>query len=86
MDGQVAGWQGIPIDRVVAVVARLANGLEQVGSGYLVGGWRVLTAEHCTRDKKTGQPPVRCGWCERRTVFRWMPRCGRPPERQTWPC
>ena len=50
------GWRGIPIDRVVAVVASLANGLEQVGSGFLVSGRQVLTAEHCTCDKKTGQP------------------------------
>lgn len=53
--GSRAGWKGIPLDRVVAVVARLANGREQVGSGYLVNGRLVLTAEHCTRDDETGQ-------------------------------
>lgn len=47
-------WSGIPVDRVVAVVASLATGLEQVGSGYLLAGGTVLTAEHCTRDKKSG--------------------------------
>src|SRR5664279_3780877 len=44
--------------RVVAVVARLLNGLEQVGSGYLLDDRRVLTAEHCTRDKATGAAPA----------------------------
>ncbi|HZM65486.1 MAG TPA: NB-ARC domain-containing protein [Nakamurella sp.] len=44
--------------RVVAVVARLVSGLEQVGSGYLIDDRRVLTAEHCTRDKATGATPV----------------------------
>ena len=42
---------GIPLSRVVAVVAKLADDREQVGSGYLVGARVVLTAEHCTRDK-----------------------------------
>jgi hypothetical protein len=42
---------------VVAVVASLASGLEQVGSGYLVGSRLVLTAEHCTRDKISGERP-----------------------------
>ena len=42
---------GVPRDRVVAVVATLADGQEQLGSGYLVGGRLVLTAEHCTHDK-----------------------------------
>jgi TPR repeat protein len=49
-------WDGIPSDRVVAVVASLATGLVQVGSGYLITGRRVLTARHCTVDKRTGQP------------------------------
>ena len=51
-------WSGIPVDRVVAVVATLPSGLEQVGSGYLLAGGSILTAEHCTRDKKTGDPAV----------------------------
>ncbi|MBT2612730.1 bifunctional trypsin-like peptidase domain-containing/SEL1-like repeat protein, partial [Streptomyces sp. ISL-87] len=45
---------GIPLARVVAVIATLPDGREQLGSGFLVGDRRVLTAEHCTRDKKTG--------------------------------
>ncbi|MBD0692548.1 trypsin-like serine peptidase [Streptomyces sp. CBMA123] len=45
---------GIPRARIVAVVAALPGGLEQVGSGYLLDGQRVLTAAHCTHDKKTG--------------------------------
>lgn len=44
-------WAGIPVDRVVAVVARLDEGREQIGSGYLIGPRLVLTAAHCTRDK-----------------------------------
>jgi hypothetical protein len=51
--------QGIPLDRVVAVVATLADGREQVGSGYLAGGRIVLTAEHCTRDKLRADDPRR---------------------------
>ena len=47
---------GIPSDQVVAVVAYLNSGLVQTGSGYLVTGRRVLTARHCTVDKKTGRP------------------------------
>jgi len=45
---------GIPLSRVVAVVAELPNGREQVGSGYLVAGRLVFTAAHCTWDKTTG--------------------------------
>lgn len=48
---------GIPLTRVVAVVATLPCGQQQVGSGYLVGGRQVLTAAHCTHDKKTGAGP-----------------------------
>jgi len=47
---RTASWTGIPVDRVVAVLAQLDNGKTQVGSGYLVGGGLVLTAEHCIRD------------------------------------
>ncbi|MGW7647137.1 trypsin-like peptidase domain-containing protein [Streptomyces bobili] len=50
---------GIPLARVVAVIATLADGREQFGSGFLVEGRRVLTAEHCTRDKKTAAAPHR---------------------------
>lgn len=46
----------IPLARVVAVVATLPDGREQVGSGYLVGGRLVLTARHCTRDKSRSRP------------------------------
>ena len=49
---------GIARARVVAVVATLPGGREQVGSGYLVGGRLVLTAAHCTRDKATGAAPL----------------------------
>jgi hypothetical protein len=52
----VGKWRGIPVDRVVAIVADLEGGLTQVGSGYLVTGRRVLTAYHCTVDATTGQP------------------------------
>jgi len=47
-------WPGIPADRVVAVVASLRTGMVQVGSGYLLGPTAVLSARHCTLDKKTG--------------------------------
>jgi TPR repeat protein/Mrp family chromosome partitioning ATPase len=47
------------VDRIVAVVAALRNGQEQLGSGYLVSGRMVLTAEHCVRDNVTGQPAAR---------------------------
>src|SRR5271166_3464598 len=46
-------------DRVVAVIAAFADGREQVGSGYLVSGQLVLTAAHCTWDKKTREVPIR---------------------------
>ena len=51
-------WAGVPADRVVAVVAELASGLTQWGSGFLVTGDRVLTAWHCTVDKKSGAVPI----------------------------
>ena len=51
-------WAGIPTDRIVAVVARLPSGKEQIGSGYLVGPGLVLTAAHCTWDFKTRVPPM----------------------------
>ena len=50
-----AKWGGIPADRVAAVVADLDTGHVQVGSGYLVSRYQVLTARHCTIDKKTGR-------------------------------
>ena len=49
-------WGGVPSDRVVAVVATLDTGQVQIGSGYLVADRLVLTAQHCTVDKKTGRP------------------------------
>ena len=45
----------VRVDRVVAVVATLRDGREQLGSGYLVTGGLVLTAEHCTRNRVTGE-------------------------------
>lgn len=51
----MATWDGIPSDRVVAVVADLDTGLVQVGSGYLVTERLVLTALHCTADRTTGR-------------------------------
>ena len=51
----------VRVDRVVAVVATLRNGREQLGSGYLTSGRLVLTAEHCTRDKVTGESAARLG-------------------------
>lgn len=48
---------GIPSDRVVAVLAELDTGQVQIGSGYLVTERLVLTAGHCTVDKKTGRRP-----------------------------
>ncbi len=45
---------GVALSRVVAVVATLADGREQVGTGYLVTSRLVLTARHCTRDKTSG--------------------------------
>jgi hypothetical protein len=49
---------GIERARVVAVIALLVGGQEQVGSGYLVGGRLVVTARHCTRDKATDAAAV----------------------------
>lgn len=46
---------GVPATRVVAVIANLADGRMQVGSGYLLDASHVLTAAHCTRDKAAGQ-------------------------------
>jgi hypothetical protein len=49
----------VQIERIAAVAATLRDGWEQLGSGYLVSGRLVLTAEHCTRDKDTGVPACR---------------------------
>jgi hypothetical protein len=51
-------WRGIPADRVVAVVATLDSGMIQFGSGYLLSHSTVITARHCTFDKKTGRDAV----------------------------
>ena len=42
----------IPLNRVVAITVALPDGREQVGSGYLLTGHRVVTARHCARDAK----------------------------------
>jgi tetratricopeptide (TPR) repeat protein len=42
------------LGRVVAVVAVLSGGREQVGSGYVVAERLVLTAAHCTQDRLSG--------------------------------
>ena len=42
---------GLTRDRVLAVVAELSDGTQQVSSGYLVDAGLVLTAEHATRNK-----------------------------------
>jgi Trypsin-like peptidase domain len=52
----MSGGSPVRVDRVVAVAATLRDGRDQVGSGYLVSGRLALTAEHCTRDKVTGEP------------------------------
>jgi Trypsin-like peptidase domain len=54
-----SGGPSVPVDRGVAVVATLRDGQEQLGSGYLASGRLVLTAEHCTRNKVTGEPAAR---------------------------
>src|SRR5271169_5740325 len=59
MDRMSSGGSSVRVDRVVAVVAALRDGREQLGSGYLVTGRLVLTAEHCTRDKETGESAAR---------------------------
>ena len=50
---------GIPVARVVAVVADMESGKTEVGSGYLLDEMCVLTAWHCTVDSKTGQAAAR---------------------------
>lgn len=45
---------GIALNRVVAVLAHLPNGGYKTGSGYLIDGWHVLTAKHCTCDRLVG--------------------------------
>ena len=54
-----SGGSSVRVDRVAAVAATLRDGREQLGSGYLISGRLVLTAEHCTRDKATGEPAPR---------------------------
>ena len=41
------------------MAATLRDGREQLGFGYLVSGRLVPTAEHCTRDKATGEAAAR---------------------------
>lgn len=50
--------EGIPRDRIVAVVAGLPDGREQIGSGFLIARDLVLTARHCTVDKASSDTPV----------------------------
>ncbi|WP_433296042.1 trypsin-like peptidase domain-containing protein [Actinoplanes sp. CA-030573] len=57
MRGEVVR-SGVPLSRVVAVLAELGQGRVQIGSGYLVRDRLVITAEHCTRDKTTGAAAV----------------------------
>jgi hypothetical protein len=54
----LASRVGASLDRVVAVVALLAKNRRQWGAGYLVEARRVVTAEHCTRDVRTGEAAV----------------------------
>ena len=53
------GRSQVRVDRVVAVAATLRDGREQLGSGYLISGRQALTAEHCARDKVTGESAAR---------------------------
>jgi hypothetical protein len=53
--------EGLSLDRVVAVLASFADGGQQVGSGYLIGAGRVVTAEHATRDRRPGSARVVTG-------------------------
>lgn len=57
--GGSAGWPGVAVDRIVAVLAVLDTGKVQVGSGYLVDATTVLTARHCLLDKITGRRAAR---------------------------
>ena len=50
----------ISLSRVVAVIARLADGREQWGSGYLVARDQVLTAWHCVVDRESGEEAQTC--------------------------
>jgi hypothetical protein len=52
------GWLGVPANRVVAIEAALDTGKSQVGSGYLLTREMVVTARHCTVDKRTASPAV----------------------------
>jgi hypothetical protein len=47
---------GVSTDRVFAIVASLASGKVQIGSGYLVTPNRILTARHCLIDSTSGLP------------------------------
>ena len=50
---RVVSVSAVRLDRVVAVQARLRDGTVQLGSGYLVTESLVLTAAHCTFDKRS---------------------------------
>ena len=53
------GGSSVRVDRVVAVIATLRDGREQLGSGYLVSRSAGADAEHCTRNKVTGETAAR---------------------------
>jgi hypothetical protein len=55
----------VPLDRIVAVIAELADGRQSLGTGFLVSAGVVLTARHCTLDRQQPDRPLARLWVVR---------------------